>query len=615
LTDTMKRMRFYSCFVFTLALLFLLLFPAQAEARSYFFPSVLIEAEVLGDGSMAVTEHRTTTFQGSYLGLNYWILTQQPTRIRNMSVEENGIPYDFNPGETEGPTGTFYIVEKPGRFFVDWSFEATNETRTFTLRYIVENVVMVHDDVAELYFQFVGDDWETRSDNVLVRLKLPSGVNRDDIRAWGHGPLHGDVRIHNDATITWEISPLPAYTFLEGRVTFPPSLVPNATHKTGRTALPEILAQEQALADRANRERRASVFLWLGAAFILLGSIVLAFFIWLRYGKEHTPSFDGDYFRELPANYTPAELGVLWRFGKPAAVDLTATLVDLARKGYLRLEEVTPEKRSIFGGKKQDYLVTRLKKDDNLLEHEQKLLNFLFIRASLGKEELTFDELERYTKNNQRQFFTFWQDWQATLSARGATTLDFFDHDVSTGKGIAIGLGVIMLPLGFFTANVLTPALLIGGLILIVTGLVLRRRSQRGVDDFVRWRAFRRFLLHFSEMQRHEIPSLVIWEHYLVYAITLGVAKEVIKQLQLVYPQMESGGHRFGGGWWYVHGARSPAAFSTMTDSFDSFTGQISQSLRTATSSQSSGSGRGGGFSGGGRGGGGGFGGGGGRAR
>ena len=31
---------------------------------------------------------------------------------------------------------------------------------------------------------------------------------------------------------------------------------------------------------------------------------------------------------------------------------------------------------------------------------------------------------------------------------------------------------------------------------------------------------FRRFLLDFSQMERHEIPSLVIWEHYLVYAVT-----------------------------------------------------------------------------------------------
>lgn len=608
-----RKKRCCSCLILVLAVFVLLLLPAGAEARSYFFPSVLIEAEVRDDGSLAVTEHRTASFQGTYRGLSVWILTQQPARIPNSSVmvEENGIPYEYKPGDTYGPAGTFYTEEKPDRFLVDWSFNATDENRTFTLHYVVENVVMVHNDIAELNFQFIGNDWETRTDHVLVRLTLPAGADTDDIRAWGHGPLHGEVRIPDGRTVTWEISPLPAHTFLEGRVTFPTSLVPNATSQTGRTALPGILAEEEELADRANLERRASIFLWLGAALILLGSIALAFYVWLRYGKEYTPSFDGDYFRELPAEYTPAELGVLWRFGKPAAEDLTASLVDLARKGYLRLEEVAVEKRSLFGGKKQNYLIVRVPKEDKAADHEQKLLNLLFNQAAQVNNELTFDGLERYVKKNPAKFRQFWQDWQQTLSARGEI-LNFFDHNVIAGKGIAIGLGVIMFPLGFFSANVLTPALFIGGLILIITGAFLRRRSRSGVEDFVRWRAFRRFLLHFSEMHRHEIPSLVIWEHYLVYAITLGVAKEVINQLQLVYPQMESGGHRFGGNWWYFHGARSAAAFTTMTDSFDSFTGQISQSLRTAASSSSSGAGRGGGFSGGG---GGGFGGGGGRAR
>lgn len=32
-------------------------------------------------------------------------------------------------------------------------------------------------------------------------------------------------------------------------------------------------------------------------------------------------------------------------------------------------------------------------------------------------------------------------------------------------------------------------------------------------------------------MEKHEIPSLIIWEHYLVYAVTLGVADKVIKQI------------------------------------------------------------------------------------
>ncbi|MDW7649725.1 MAG: DUF2207 domain-containing protein [Bacillota bacterium] len=588
-------------------ILLLLLLPASAFARSYHFPSVTIDAKVQEDGSMLVTEQRTASFNGTYRGMYLRIKTQGATRVSEMSVAENGKPYTYNPGTSEGPPGTYYTIEEPDRFFVDWSFLAADQTRTFTLRYRIENVVLVHQDTAELYFQFIGDEWEARADHVLVRLQLPEGANPENTRAWGHGPLHGDVALHENGQVTWEADPLPAQTFLEGRVTFPAALVPTATQHTGKVALPDILREEQQLADQANRQRVFARFLWIGAVLILFGSLFLAYWLWRHYGKEFTPSFDGDYYRDLPADYTPAELGVLWRFGKPNAEDLTATLVDLARKGHLHLDEYTPEKRGLFGGKKQDYRITRLAGDSSLAEHETKLLNFLFSEVAGGQDELTFIDLENFTKNRQTRFYKFWQDWQLTLSARGDS---FFDHSTLTGKAIALGLGVIMFPLAFLAMNILSIALIAGSIVLIITGVALRRRSRQGVEDFVRWRAFRRFLLHFSEMQHHDIPSLVIWEHYLVYAITLGVAKEVIGQLQIVYPQMESGGHRFGAGWWYFHGTRGPASFTNMTNSFESFTGQINQSLRTAAGAASSGAGKG--FTGGG---GGGFGGGGGGAR
>jgi uncharacterized membrane protein len=63
--------------------------------------------------------------------------------------------------------------------------------------------------------------------------------------------------------------------------------------------------------------------------------------------------------------------------------------------------------------------------------------------------------------------------------------------------------------------------------------------SDYGADQLSKWKAFRRFLLHFSEMERSTVPSLVIWEHYLVYAVALGVARQVIDQLAIVFPNLE----------------------------------------------------------------------------
>ena len=68
---------------------------------------------------------------------------------------------------------------------------------------------------------------------------------------------------------------------------------------------------------------------------------------------------------------------------------------------------------------------------------------------------------------------------------------------------------------------------LVSAFLISIVPQIFQRRSQPANEDLTKWQAFRKFLLHFSDMQRHEIPSLIIWEHYLVYAVSLGVAKKL----------------------------------------------------------------------------------------
>lgn len=42
----------------------------------------------------------------------------------------------------------------------------------------------------------------------------------------------------------------------------------------------------------------------------------------------------------------------------------------------------------------------------------------------------------------------------------------------------------------------------------------------------------------FSLLKEKEIPSLVIWEKYLVYATAFGIAEKVIQQMKVNYPEV-----------------------------------------------------------------------------
>ena len=101
-------------------------------------------------------------------------------------------------------------------------------------------------------------------DHVRVTVHLPAGVTRDQVRAWAHGPLWGNVAIEPDASVVMTVDPLPAATFVEGRILFPAAALAKAKPTAG-ARLAAVLAEEKKLADQANRDRfwaRVKVVVW-----------------------------------------------------------------------------------------------------------------------------------------------------------------------------------------------------------------------------------------------------------------------------------------------------------------------------------------------------------------
>lgn len=281
-------------------------------ARQLEILSVDISAEILPSGDMQVVETRTIEFQGQFRGANRKFYFSGLPLYSDITVREGDRYYEPVDRFPTSEPGTYSIrVYGNSYFIVDWSFDALNEKRTFILEYTVIDAVIVHNDTAELYYQFIGDEWDYPAAETLVTLNLPPGAAADDIRAWGHGPLHGKVTIVSPRQVRWQAAPLPALTFLEGRVVFPPELVPGAARHTNRDALPAILREESRLAITANLNRLVRHY-ELYYSLILMGA---AGFILYRKWKKSMNRGDvyrGDYFRKLPADYPPVAAGYLW---------------------------------------------------------------------------------------------------------------------------------------------------------------------------------------------------------------------------------------------------------------------------------------------------------------
>ena len=150
--------------------------PALAD-RSLTMDQIIVDAQVLPDASMQVTERITVDFSGQWNGF-YVKIPQGETPITEVQVSENGQPYEFNPGTEYGPPGTFLIKYEGDDILIDWSINASNQVRTFDLSYRVVNAVKIYQDTAELYRKFIGEANGNRISYVQVNLTLPPGAEQ-----------------------------------------------------------------------------------------------------------------------------------------------------------------------------------------------------------------------------------------------------------------------------------------------------------------------------------------------------------------------------------------------------------------------------------------------------
>lgn len=620
-TGDEHRLRAAAAFVAVLLMLTLAsAHGATALAKDFTFPEVRIDARIFPDGSMEVLERRSYEFSGEFHWASWWMPSPKRQTVNILSLGEPGKSYIE--GQSESP-GTYQVSRGQDRVDVKWFYSAKDEVRTFEIRYLVKNAVTVYDDGAELYWKFIGDGWDKKANKVDVTVRLPEGTTRSPTRAWAHGPLWGVVEILDDHTVHLSVDELPPSTFAEARLVFDKSLVPHANVVRRGASVSSILEEEARWAEEANRQREATrVLLAKKRAGVRLGLVMAAamalftfaymYVRWRAYDREYRPDFQGDYCRELPASYSPAELAVLWRYGHVDTTDFSATLLDLVRRGYLEVEEVRTEASGVLGiGRRAEYdYVFRkassqgraLAQEGKLLKHEAIAVEMLF---DLGAEngEASIQRFKKYAKMHPAIVRSRFEEWKKSVK-EAAEKHRFFEKPSpsASAAGLAVGLGLAVLGLAAapFTVGLSAIAGTLSGAAAIIQSYTMVRRSRKAAEEYAMWKAFRRFLEHFSSLDDAPVLSLAIWEHYLVYAVTLGVADKVIEQLKAVFPGAEAGAGP--GGPTMFHGLCSNSGLSAFT----SLASSIDSAIAIAASPSSSASGVGGGFSSGGGGGGGG---------
>lgn len=593
-----------------LAGLSLLIAPAAASAKSFTMPSVSIEAAVGADGALSVQETRSFDFSGDYTRV-YWDL-EAPAggSITDISVARlDGTP--LPPAQEDGrPAGFSRVIDQGATTRVEAYGAWSNEVATFVLRYRVTGAAVRWADTGELYWQAITANWAQPTGTVKIVVRPPDGATKADVKAWAHGPLTGLVVIGDDGAVTLEVSDLPANTFVEPRVLFPAESLSSVAPRSERR-LDAVLAEEGALADKANRVRAEARFQIVASSVIgiLVPLLALAGVIalFLRFGKEHKPSFSGQYYREVPADINPALVAHLWTMGSVRDEALSACLMDLADRGVIRMEPTTVSKPGLFGASDEPTFLLTLDtaKWDSLDLIDQGLLSFLFTTIA-GDGTLTIAEMRDWAKEHPSEFQTGMGEIRAEVDA-AATSEGFVEPGsrsasvaswiVTVCAGVAAGFGAV-------SAESLVVGLVGGAatIAMVVLSANMTRRSPAAAELYAKYVALRNYLRDFSRLQEAPPASVVLWNRFLVLAVVFGIADVVIEQLKVTVPQIVADPGFATTYWWVASGPGYDAPISSMASGFTS-------AAQAATSAMSSASGGGGGFSGGG---GGGFGGGGG---
>ena len=616
---------------FVLALVLILLGATRSEASLY-LDNLDFQAQINDDGSMDVVE--TWDISISETNTLYKTFIKDDTKysgLENVSVKEitdgqNRTFYKASTWEYHLPEDYFFAgTNNKGEYEIAWGVSIDGYThRKYQIKYTVEDAIHSYADCAELYWQFLGDTFEISADKITGTIKLPANVqNLEDLKVWGHTKyLNGEAKAVSPDTVEFNLNNYKSNNYVEVRLAMPTYLFEGIPFRniSYEEKLDDIIAEEtewanEANARRAARDRNMKVVIIL----VITGVVAACVFSTIKISKNKQilkenpkikPETKLDYFRELPdKTATPLEAVFILNKGynqMSLSQVFSATILNLTLKGHIKVEQ---EEKTIK-------MEIKEKPTDDLQEDEKKVLDLL---NSVSNEKVfTMKDLEKYIKKHPGKLTSLEKKFE-DISKDEASSKEKFDKTrAAKGElyiGKIVGYVVLLFLVIFatfmgigFTADIVDSkfidwALLLGlfGIIVTIINIVLGSKiinrfngfTQKGINEGEQWRAFKKYMEDFSYLNEREVPELVLWEKYLVFATAFGIADKVLKQLKVKYPELNN-----------QDTISDMILFNAMYNS-NGFNTNFINTISTSTSrmyssTYSSGSGSGGGFSGGG---------------
>jgi hypothetical protein len=498
--------------IFAVCLLaFLTALPAAAARQlviQHFDDEVLVSA----DGTIDVTETIEARFTGgpwhgiyrtipveytNPQGLNYTLFIE-PVSVTD--IDGQSLKYEQN---REGRYTKFKIYVP----------NADDSTHTIVFRYRVLDALRFFDDHDELYWNVTGDDWEVPIQFVTAHIELPSGITGLHAIAYtgsvGSRAQDAVVEVKDNVVELHSTRPLSFHEGLTAVVGFDKGFVHPAAAS-------------------------AKFMLFLRSNLPLLIPVVVFFvMLWLWWTRGRGPERQAIAVQyEPPDKLTPGECGTLVD-NEAAMRDITATLVDLAVKGYLTIEQ--KDESHLLGLSHSKEYIFHMKKPPaqwgDARAHEQQMLAALFDNGA--SPDVTLSAL-------QNHFYSHLPGIRGAIFD-ALMTDGYYLHRPDTVRQGYIGVGILIGFLmvagnGFLSAatGIASVTWIIAGVasgvVICIFGYFMSARTVTGQRALEKVVGFEDFL---GRTQKDQIDRLEktpeLFEKYLPYAMALHVEKKWVQ--------------------------------------------------------------------------------------
>ncbi len=526
--------------------------PISSYALNYYnIEKVLIDAEILENGNLKIKE--LIVLDGSFTGF------RKNIRYRNTPFEKEEI-IDFNKGSIYGGKSIknisvkalkieevadfstfdlsmeeikriYYEEDALDKEYVESSFRygktikifylGDYETVGFYIEYEVEDVVVSHLDVAEIYWNFIASDFKNEIEELQIRVHLPKQDTTSYFKTFIHGDITGKTKIIDNQTTEVTIKRIKEDASIDLRVIFNNDLVKNVTKKTNELAFAKIIELEENQVKKEStikkqEEQNEKIMVSLCYTYMIC-LFLWWLFVYFYFDREYPPKYKEKYYKEVIEAYELPAVEYLME-NTITSASFVATLYNLI------------DKKKILLTKKDNKTIFELKNTSNLNMTEEyaiELLFYTFFKDSV----ITLEEWQEkaLSKNTCKKFYNAYHNF-LSCAIKTSTKEKFYEsHGLPIITGIfAVLIGLFLLfASAYFTKRMeLSMSYLISGLFCLYTYFI-KKRSRKGNEEYHKWNAWKNYVKDFSILKEEELPPKNLWDKYYLYAIVNDCDEEL----------------------------------------------------------------------------------------